>query len=119
MIGLLRSAVPAEALLLGRPIWEAALLARYFYESDCRSENADKVKTWFEEERSPRPVDVRKYLSKTLGWPIENLNKTYDLYSKPIHLTYQVIMGSYRAFSQTGAGGTFMKRNGFDYHKSR
>lgn len=118
MIALLRSAVPAEALLLGRPIWEAALLARYFYESDCRNENPGDVKTWFEKDRSPAPADVRNYLAKTLAWPIESLRQMYNLYSKPIHLTYEVIMGSYRTISQSGAGGNFVKRMGFDYHKS-
>lgn len=117
-LSLLRSAVPSETFLLFRTIWEGGLLVRYFTLSERRGENAAAIRRWFEKDESPAPKDVRLYVSAHLGLPLESLKESYKVYSKPVHLTYQAVMESYRAVSMDGFLGTRAKRLGFDYHKS-
>jgi hypothetical protein len=118
-LALLRSSVPSEALLLLRTIWEGGLLVRYFAISEKRNENAGAIRHWFEKDESPAPKVVRGYISEHLGIPLESLRESYRTFSKPVHLTYQAVMDSYRVVSMDGMLGTRMKRLGFDYHKSR
>lgn len=117
-LALLRSAVPAETMLLFRPIWEAGLLVRYFTASEKRKENAAEIRRWFEKEKSPQPSLVRDYISKHIGIPVEDLRASYNAYSKAVHLTYQAVMESYRTVSMSGFLGDRTKRLGFDYHKA-
>lgn len=115
---LLRSAIPSESFILLRPLWEAILLAEYFYISEIRTENEREIRRWFNIEESPAPKDVRRYISRTMNLPIETLNKLYNGYSKPVHHTYNSIMESYREINMSGILGEHKKSFGFDYNQS-
>jgi hypothetical protein len=103
---------------LSRTIWEGGLLVRYFTISEKREENEGAIRRWFEKDESPAPKVVRAYISQHLGIPLEDLRDSYNTFSKPVHLTYQAVMESYRAVSMDGYLGTRTKRLGFDYHKA-
>jgi len=118
IIELLKSTIFSEAYILMRPLWEAILLADYFFLSEVNSENKREIRRWFENEETPQPREIRRYLSEKINIPLELLNKQYKLYSKPIHHTYNSIMESYQMVQMSGFGQTHTKRYGFDYHKS-
>lgn len=118
IIKLLRSGVPSESFILFRPLWEAVLLAEYFLFSDANNDNQNKIRKWFEEDKSPYASDVRDYLSERLNMPIDLMRKLHNMYSKPVHHTYRTIMETYRAISMSGPCGERTRRLGFDYHQS-
>lgn len=118
IIYLLRGGVPAESLILFRPLWEAILLADYFLISEVNKENERQIRRWFKNEETPPAKEVRYYLSQKANMPLEVLKELNHSYSKPIHHTYKVIMEFYRQVSMSGFLGEHNKRFGFDYHKS-
>ena len=117
-IKLLRSGVPAESFILFRPLWEAVLLALYFWLSEAKGDNQSKILKWFDSDISPQSKHVRHYVSKSTAMNLRELDEKSQLYSKPIHHTYRVIMESYRGFELSGCMGSHKQRNGFDYHTS-
>ncbi len=119
ILALLRSGIPAESMILFRPLWEAVLLVEYFSVSDALGHNSNAIRRWFEKEGEIIGAkDVREYVSKHLGLPIELLKKLNNGYSRPVHHTHNSIMESYRGYSLSGMGANFQRRLGFDYHTS-
>lgn len=119
IILLLRIGIPSESFILFRPLWEATLLAEYFWLSGANNENKKQIRRWFEKDETPTSGEVRYYLADKLGLPIKTLQELNNRYSKPIHHAYNVIMESYRGVSMNGFLGEFSQRQGFDYHQSR
>jgi hypothetical protein len=116
---LLRSGVPAESIILFRPLWEATLLAKYFAISDALGHNENTIRRWFEKQGEiVGAQEVREYLSKNTKFPIELMRKLNKIYSWAIHHTHDSIMESYRGYSMSGMGAKFQRRLGFDYHAS-
>jgi len=118
VLSLLRNAIPAESLILFRPLWEAILLAEYFTFSGSTNSNPDVIKGWFDKDIIVGAGDVRKFLDKENFLVLELTTNAQKAYSKPMHHTYRSIMESHRALSMSGMGTEKVKSFGFDYTQS-
>lgn len=118
VLSLLRNAIPAESLILFRPLWEAILLAEYFTFSGLSNSNPDVIKGWFDKDTIVGASDVRRFLDKEKFLVLELTTNAQKAYSKPMHHTYRSIMESHRALSMSGMGTEKIKSLGFDYTQS-
>ncbi len=106
-----------DSLVLWRTLTEATTLTQYFIITESNEESDLELKRWFRMNECPEPYRVRKALSANIG---ENdfssaLEEIYSNESKPLHISINDILETYRFEPRCNDAEKRIIPHGFDY----